>query len=91
MRAELAKEAKRLDLRNRPGDLRHALANPVTVAAITAALVTISSAVISSVVAEHQNNLDGHRAELQAKFELARRSAPEVRTIFLCRIYRRLS
>lgn len=67
--AKVELEAKRRDLRNRPGDLRLALTNPVAIAAIIAALVTLSSAIISFVVAGHQKSLEAQRADAQARIE----------------------
>ena len=73
--AKLELEAKRLDLRN--SDLRIALSNPETVAAIIAALVTISSAIISGIVTEHQENLEAQRSDLQIKADSERSNAAD--------------
>jgi hypothetical protein len=62
---ELAKvdlEAKRLDLSKRPGPLSNALSNPVVVAAAIAALVTVSTGVMSYVVSGHQKQIETQKA-----------------------------
>jgi hypothetical protein len=68
-------ETKRFDLARRPSALRNALTNPVAIAAIIAALVTLSSAIVSSVVAWQQNMLARERAVLEKSVEQHRAEA----------------
>src|SRR5882672_11985629 len=67
--AKLDLEAKRTDLGRRPSDLRNAFTNPVAVAAIIAAIVTICTAIVSSVVTWHQTTLARQKADFDQLLE----------------------
>jgi hypothetical protein len=71
--AKLDLEIKRRDLKNRSGLLFMMLSNPVVIAAAIAAAVTISTAIISSIVSEHQKQLEAKNAASQR--DLARQRA----------------
>ena len=67
--AKLDLEAKRSDLKRRPSDLRNALTNPVAVAATIAAIVTVSTTIVSSIVTDHQTTLATYKAQSEEKLE----------------------
>ena len=67
--AKLDLEAKRSDLRRRPSDLRNVLTNPVAVAAMIAAIVTLCTTFISSIVTDHQTQLATSKAASEEKLE----------------------
>jgi hypothetical protein len=64
--AKVDLEAKRLDLLSRPSFYKSMLSNPVVVAAAIAALVTITSGIISYTVSKHQKQLEAQKAASQA-------------------------
>ncbi len=67
--AKLDLKIKELDLNSRPGILKSSLTNPVALAAIIAALVTLSSGIISYVVSVHQIALESEKSQAQSKLE----------------------
>jgi hypothetical protein len=67
--AKLDLEIKRSELRNRPVAILSGLSNPMVMAAVIAAVVTVSTSIISYVVSRHQIQLEQNKADNQLKLE----------------------